>query len=320
VSGTKCHLCLGPLIRRRFGAASHVEAREKRTQRHSCEAGKADVVNSRLNNSRDQALQQASQALRMQQFDRAEQLATKFLKTNRTDRNAVLILGHALIAQNRHADAIEPLERAARRSSDAEIETLLGAALCNSGRSEDGIEQLRRTAAQRPPYLPAFQELAGQLAKAGQLNEGIKIIENGLALAPESIDLKLDLGRLFLENNDRAKARDILVAARDAAPGRPDILTELARTLLFDGEYAAAADAFRHALGLRPEDTLARANLAACLLEMGQRDGGEAALRSVLRGRPHMLGRVAYALSASSHGRFFFRPSALAKFLGREPV
>jgi Flp pilus assembly protein TadD len=271
-----------------------------------------------LKNSHVQALQQASQALRTQQFDRAEQLATKFLKSNRTDRNAVLILAHALIAQNRRDEAIEPLERAARRGNDAEIETLLGAALCGSGRSEDGIGQLQRTAAQRPPYLPAFQELAGQLAKAGQLNEGIKTIEDGLALAPESIDLKLDLGRLLLENNDRARARDILVAARDAAPGRPDILTELGRTLLFDGAYAAAADAFRHAVALRPEDTLARANLAACLLEMGQRDGAESALRTVLRGRPHMLGRVAYALSASSHGRFFFRPSALAKFLGRE--
>ncbi len=132
--------------------------------------------------------------------------------------------------------------------------------------------------------------------------------------------MKVDLGRLLLQNNDRAKARDILIVAREVAPGRPDILTELARTLLFDGEYAAAADAFRHALALRPEDTLTRANLAACLLEMGERNGGEATLRSILRGRPHMLGRVVYALSASSHGRFFFRPSAVAKFLGREPV
>jgi hypothetical protein len=33
-----------------------------------------------------------------------------------------------------------------------------------------------------------------------------------------------------------------------------------------------------------------------------------------------MLGRAAFALASSSHGRFFFRPSAAAKFLGREPV
>ena len=245
-------------------------------------------MNSRQNNSRDQALQQASLALRMQHFDRAKQLATDILKSNRTDRSAVLILAHALIAQNRQGEAIVLLERAARRSSDAEIETLLGAALCGSRRLADGIEQLRRTAARRPPYLPAFQELAGQLAKAGQLNEAIRTVEDGLALAPESIDLKVDLGRLLLENNDRAKARDILIVARDAAPGRPDILTELARALLFDGEYAAAADTFRHALALRPEDTLARANLAACLLEMGERDGGEAAPLPTRFPLPHM--------------------------------
>ncbi|MBR1236558.1 tetratricopeptide repeat protein [Bradyrhizobium sp. AUGA SZCCT0182] len=274
-------------------------------------------MNSRQNNSRDQALQQASLALQMQQFDRAKLLATDILKSNRTDRSAVLVLAHALMAQDRHVEAIGPLERVMRRNSDAEIETLLGAVLCGSRRSADGIEQLQRTAARRPPYLPAFQELAGQLSKAGQLNEAIRTIEDALALAPESIDLKVDLGRLLLENNDRAKARDILIVARDAAPGRPDILTELGRALLLDGDYAAAADAFRHALGLRPQDPLARANLAACLLEMGERNGGETALRSVIRGRPQMLGRAAYALSASSHGRFFFRPSAVAKFLGK---
>jgi Flp pilus assembly protein TadD len=277
-------------------------------------------VSGRQNSFIAQTLQQASLALRMQQFGRAEQLAAEILKSNRADRSAVLILAHALIAQERAGDALVPLERAVRRSGDAEIETLLGAALCSSRRAADGVEQLRRTAARRPPYLPAFQELAGQLAKAGHLNEAIRIIEDGLALAPESIDLKVDLGRLLLQNNERAKARAALTVARDAAPGRPDILTELGRALLFDGEYAAAADAFRHALALRPEDALTRANLAACLLEMGERDSGEAALRSVMRGRPHMLGRAAFALASSSHGRFFFRPSAAAKFLGREPV
>ncbi len=275
------------------------------------------VVSDSQNKSRaHQALQQASLALRMQQFSQAEQLATEVLKSSRIDRNAVLILAHALIAQNRAGEAILPLERAVRRASDSEIETLLGAALCSSGRSADGIQQLRRAAARHPPYLPAFQELAGQLAKAGQLNEAVRTVEDGLSLVPESIELKVDLGRLFLQRFECAKARKILMVALDAAPGRPDILTELAVALFSNGEYAAAADKFRHVLGLRPDDALARANLARCLLEMGDRDGGEAALRSVMRGRPHLLGRAAYLLAASSHGRFFFRTSAAAKFLG----
>jgi tetratricopeptide (TPR) repeat protein len=89
--------------------------------------------------------------------------------------------------------------------------------------------------------------------------------------------------------------------------------------LLLDGEYASAADTYRHALAHRPDDAMTRADLAACLLEMGDRDAGEANLRLALRSGPMLLGRATHALAASSHGRFFFRPSAVAKFL-REPV
>ncbi|HEX7565834.1 MAG TPA: tetratricopeptide repeat protein, partial [Bradyrhizobium sp.] len=157
--------------------------------------------------------------------------------------------------------------------------------------------------------------LAGQLVKAGRVDEAIAVVESGLALAPEAIDLQLDLARVHLQHNDRGKARVILSKARDAAPGRPEILTELARVLLLDGEYASAADAYRHALAHRPDDAFTRADLAACLLEMGDRDAGEANLRSAFRSGPHMLGRTTHALVASSHGRFFFRPSAVVKFL-----
>lgn len=275
-------------------------------------------MNGRQNNAVAQLLNQAFQALRAKQFDTARQLAAEALKSNRTDRNAVMILAHALIGQGRADEAITPLERAARRNDDPEVETLLGHVLCGARRTSDGIAQLRRTAARRPPYLPAFQELAGQLANTNEIGEAVGIIEEALALAPASIDLQLDLGRMHVRNNNRAEARRVLRAARITAPGRTDILTELAWAELLDGAYTEAADTYRHALGLRPDDALSRANLAICLMEMGKRKDGEAALRSVFRGRPHMLGRAAFALAASSHGRFFFRPSAAAKFLERE--
>jgi tetratricopeptide (TPR) repeat protein len=262
-----------------------------------------------------QLLERAANALRTRQFAEAEHLAAEVLRGSRTDTTAASILAQALLALNRGEEAIAPLEKAARRSNDAGIETLLGAALGSAGRRAEAIEQLSRTTARRPPFLPAFQELAGQLAKAGRVDEGIAVIESGLASGPESIALQLDLARLHLQLNDRAKARVILSKAGDATAGRPEILKELARVLLLDGEYASAADAYRHALAHRPDDAFTRADLAACLLEIGDRDAGEAHLRSAFRSGPHMLGRTTHALAASSHGRFFFRPSAVVKFL-----
>jgi Flp pilus assembly protein TadD len=265
-------------------------------------------------------LERAALALRLHQFNEAERLAAEILRASRTDTAAVSVLARSLMAQNRGAEAIPHLEKAARRSSDAGIETLLGAALGSAGRRVEAIEQLRQTTARRPPFTPAFQELAGQLANAGRLEEAIAAVESGLALAPENIDLRLDLARLHLYQNERGRARAVLLIAREAAPARPEILTALARVLLLDGEYASAADICRHALALRPDDAMTRADLAACLLEMGERDAGESSLRTAMRGGPQMLGRASHALVASSHGRFFFRPSAFAKFLQGKPA
>ncbi|NEU95868.1 tetratricopeptide repeat protein [Bradyrhizobium sp. UFLA 03-164] len=257
-------------------------------------------------------------ALRAQQFAQAEQIATNILKSSRTDRHAALLLAHALMGQKRGDEAIAPLERIARRGEDGEVETLLGALLCGAGRVSDGIAQLRRTVARRPPYLPSFQELAGQLAKAGEYDEAIGTIEGGLRLAPDSVDLKLDLGRLLHETNDIARAASVLTAARDAAPGRPDVLNQLGRVLILHGDYAGAAEAFRRVLAMYPDDRSTRAYLATSLFERGERDAAEAALRAVTQGQPQLLGRAAFVMAAGSHGRFFFARSDVAKFLGAE--
>lgn len=266
-------------------------------------------------NSSDQALERAQLALRMQRPNEAERLAADVLKANRGNTVAATILGRALMMQNLADEAIAPLERAARRSGDPEIETLLAGALFAAGRHEEALDQLRQTTARRPPFAPAFLEHAGQLAKLGRIDEAIAVMERGLALAPDSVDMQIGLAFLYLNRNNRTKARATLEQALAAAsPGRADILAALAQVMLLDGEYASAADAYRHALALRPDNATARANLAVCQLEMGERDAGEASLRAATRGRPEMLGRAIHSLAAASHGRFFMRPSAVAKF------
>jgi tetratricopeptide (TPR) repeat protein len=267
-------------------------------------------------NPGDEALERAVVALQMRRPGEAERLAAGVLRANRNNHIAAKVLGWALLAQNRAGEAIAPVERAARRSNDPEIETVLAVALAATGRQQEALDQLRQTTARRPAFAPAFREYAGQLLKLGRFGEAVEMIESGIALAPDAIDLQIDLARLHLNQNDRVKARTILSQALEAAPGRLDTMAALARVMLLDGDYADAADLFRHLLALRPDDAMTRADLAACQLEMGARDAGEATLRAATRGRPEMLGRAIHVLAATSHGRFFFRPSAGVKFLG----
>jgi tetratricopeptide (TPR) repeat protein len=265
--------------------------------------------------SSSQALESAVLALRMQRPNEAERLAEGVLKSNRGNALAAEVLGRSLLMQNRADEAIVPLERAARRGDHAAIETLLATAWAATGRGDEALDQLRRTMARRPPFPPAFLETAGQLGKIGRLDEAIAALENGLALAPEAVDLQMELGFVNIKRNDRGKARAMFLQVLAAAPERHDALVALAKVMALDGEYAAAADIYRRALGLRPDDTVTRNNLGLCLLEMGQRDAGEASLRAAMGGDPQMAGRAITSLAAASHGRFFLRPSAAARFL-----
>jgi tetratricopeptide (TPR) repeat protein len=260
-------------------------------------------------------LEKAVLAFRMQRLDEAERLASEVLKSDRGNILAAQLLGRALLMQNRADEAIDPLQKAARRSNDPEIETLLAGVLAAAGRDDEAFEQLRRTTARRPPFLPAFLELGGKLGDIGRFDEAIAVLESGLALAPDAVDLRMGLGYLHVKRNDRGRARALFLQVLAAAPQRHDALVALARAMVLDGEYAAAADLYRRALGMQPDDTATRINLGKCLLEMGERDAGEATLRAATRGTAQLAGQAITALAAAPHGRFFLRPSAVAKFL-----
>jgi tetratricopeptide (TPR) repeat protein len=267
--------------------------------------------------SGNHALESAALALRMQRPDEAERLASEVLKSNRGNALAAQILGRALLMQNRAAEAIVPLERAARRSDDPAIETLLAQALIAAGRRDEALDQLRRTAARRPPFPPAILEYGGLLSKTGRFEEAVAVLESGLALAPDAADLRMELGFVQVKRNDRVGARALFLQVLAATPERVDALAALAKVMALDGEYAGAADLYRRVLGSRPDDAVTRHALGQCLLELGERDAGEASLRAAIRGGPQLAGQAVTSLAAASHGRFFLRPSAAAKFLAR---
>ena len=127
--------------------------------------------------------------------------------------------------------------------------------------------------------------------------------------------MRKELATLHLQRNHRGAARATLLAALEIAPEHPDLLAGLAQVMLLDGDYNEAADIFRRVVALRPADALARADLGRCLLEMGQREAGEASIRQATRDRPQLLNRAITSLAVASRGRFFLRPSAAVNFL-----
>ena len=262
------------------------------------------------------ALEQASQALRTGRPEEAVRLAAPVCRADPGNLLAAQILGSALLMQGRAGEAIEPLQNTARRGHDASVETLLARALLAVGLRDEALDQLRLAVSRRPPFAQAFADLGDRLGELGRLDEARAVFEEGLALTPGAASLLIGLGYVHLRRDDRAKAREFFALARAAAPERGDAVVALARVTALDGGYAAAADLYRQVLASRSGDAVVRIELAKCQLEMGQREAGEASLRSVARGGPALFGPTDKALAAPRHGRIFLRPSAAARFLG----
>lgn len=266
----------------------------------------------------DTTLDAAVHALRSHRPEEAERLASGVLEASRGNVRAAQVLGQALVLQGRPGEAIAVLEKAARRRPDPVSETLLGRALALADRQEEALARLKRATGMRPVHAAAFLELGERLGELGRFDEAAEVFEQGLALTKGAVVLLLGRAHLQLKRRDITGALAVFEQAYAAAPERADVLAGLAAARMLGGEPALAADLYRRAVEAQPADGQSRINLAKCLLELGRREEGEAALRAAATAAPRLSGLALSALAAATHGRMFLRPSAASRFLRGE--
>jgi Flp pilus assembly protein TadD len=265
-----------------------------------------------------ETLQRAQLAIRNEQPAEAERLAGDILSANSGHLEATKILGYALVMQGRAADAVAPLEKAARTSRDPEVETQLAIALRQACDNDKALTWLKRAVKRTPAFAPAFHELGFVLHSLGRSTEAIDVLRQGLAVAPMMTEMAIQLGFVCYAINDRANAGGAFAHALSINPVHPEAIQGLGTVLMDAGDYAQAAELFRRALSANADDTLARIALGKCLLELGERDAAYACLRvASVRGEDY-YGKVIAVLLSSGHGRFWLRPSSAAKFLKDE--
>jgi Flp pilus assembly protein TadD len=265
--------------------------------------------------SHDEALHRAGLALNARRPQDAERIAGEVLSAKPGHIAALQILGYALVAQGRGAEAIAPLEAAVRNKHDAEIETALAVALRQAGRVDDALARLRRTAKRHPQFAPALRELGSLLFARERFDEAVEALNRALVIAPMMPELSIQLGLVLLHRRDCAGAKAAFARALAIAPNATEALFGIAKAHQEVGENDAAAGHLRRYLMLRPSDANAWLTLGQSLLELGERDAGYDCFRTVARSHPERYGAVLRTLATSGHGRFWLRPSAAERFL-----
>lgn len=264
---------------------------------------------------RHDPVQQAKAALDAERPQEAQWIADTILKTNPRHGGALYVLGCALVMQGRAADAIAPLEGAARELRDAETETMLAIALRQAGRHEDALARVKRATKRQPPYAAAFHELGRLLFLLKRYDEAIEALSRGLAIAPMMPDLSIQLGYVLLRRRNITEAKAAFRRALEISPNSSDALFGLARAHKEIGENQLAAEYFRRYLRGRPNDAGIWLNLGHCLLELGQLDAGYECFRTAARGDQTRYGSALTSLASSGRGRLWLRPSDAARFL-----
>jgi tetratricopeptide (TPR) repeat protein len=260
-------------------------------------------------------LQQATFALNANRPQEAQRIAQQILKTEPRHAKALHVLGCALLMQARVADAIAPLEEAARASRDSETDTLLAIALRQIGRNKDALSRLKRAIKRRPPFGAAFHELGFLLLSMERYDEAIEVLSHGHKLLPMMPELSILLGNVFLECRNFPNAKVSFARALNISPNSLDAMYGLAVAHWRLCEHQAAADLFRRCLVRNPDDVSTLLGLGQCLLELGQRDAGYDCFRKVARGHSNRYGSALAALVNAGRSRFWLKPSAAARFL-----
>jgi tetratricopeptide (TPR) repeat protein len=277
-------------------------------ERRSSQGGKRTVAT-------EDALQRARIALEQRRPDEAARIALALLAKAPHEPRALHILGLGLLLQGRPAEAVRPLEEAARTLADPVIETHVAVALRQIGQTPDALTWLQRATARQPVFPLAFHELGVLLFSQRRLEEAETVVRRGLDAAPATAELLVLLGGILLDRGDRPSAKAAFARAVANAPQHPGALYGLGAALMDDGEFARAAERYRQALARDPTYLQARVSLGSCLLELGQRDEALSHLRAVAAASPHFYGKAMRALATSARGQFWLKPSVAAAFL-----
>jgi tetratricopeptide (TPR) repeat protein len=263
-----------------------------------------------------EAMAQAVAAGDRGDLSEAERIARDVLATSPQHLEALQLLGALLMGQKRPREAVVPLQEAARRSPNPELETHLAIALREIGRTDEALAWFYRAIERRPAYARAFQELGNLLRAMRSYVEAETVLKRGLEAAPTVAELSLALGGVYLDRADSPGAKVAFARALSIVPGNADALVGFGIALQYEGDFARAAERFRRVLARDPGHHRARMNLGYCLIELGQLDDGVACLRAVVQAVPHNYGNALRMLIGAGRGRFWLKRSAAAACLG----
>jgi predicted CXXCH cytochrome family protein len=219
-----------------------------------------------------------------------------------------LYVAAAQVAQKSNLEGgIPKLENALRtyRPKRPEFYAVMAQALLSTGRRDQAIAMYQASLERDTRFLPGLRGLGTELAKGGDINRAVQVLEQARALDPHDAATLHELGLAYHELGRNADAESALRAAIGFDPDLPEIRNSLGNILLEGGDREKAGEEIREAIRVQPDLGAAHVNLGNVLASGGEMTQAQREYQFAVRLDPaNPTARYSYGACLASQGHF----------------
>ena len=192
-----------------------------------------------------------------------------------TSEAAVLVLANYYLKTGDRTTAGQKFEAAAK-----DIPTMRTLLALASFYAEDRNHDVEAEAAYRKALevskpeevVSPYAMLGNFLFARDRFDDSVAVLEKGIEVAPEPLDLIYMLARMYRQKGDKAKADELMERATQKQPDNPRPWLVLSSYKGRQGDLEGALAAADKAIALAPKDNDAQLRKSEVLLELGYRD------------------------------------------------
>jgi tetratricopeptide (TPR) repeat protein len=260
-------------------------------------------------------------SLQTGQPDAAIDLIERAIAENRGVADYWDNLGSALVAKNRHGDAVAAHRNAVRLNPDGpQRRHNLGNALAALGRHDLARRAFASALALRPDYAKAWYNLGNSERVLNRLDSAIAALSHAVRLTPGMAEAHNNLGDALAL---AGRLKEAVVQHRIVVARRPDDAMahyNLGAILQQQGANEGAEIAYREALKRHPRHAPALNNLGTVLRRLGRPDQAELCHRQALELHPDFVeARYNLGNALQAQGRYKDAEACFEEALAQEP-
>src|SRR6266568_4273113 len=208
------------------------------------------------------------------EHDKAEQVLRSILRTDPENEPAVEQLTQLLMDEGKSPEAVTLLEGITARSPSPVLLDLLGDAHTQAHELPKAEEAYRKAAELDPSELSHQRGLGQTLLAEEKYSEALSVYRKLSDLVPDDADVYLRIAQIYRELHQLDKAEEILVKARQYAPGSLEVMYNEAMLYQAQGRYQDAIRVLSDAVtGIKSQPPAApsrRRSLAILYQQLGQ--------------------------------------------------